>query len=69
MEEREMITVTEAAEMLGISPVTLYRWLQEGRIPAIQYGTKTIRLRRSQVLAYIEAHSKPGISVLGKEER
>ncbi len=43
----------EAAEYLGVSLQTLYRFIDNGSLPAYQMG-RVIRLKYSDVLAFIE---------------
>jgi excisionase family DNA binding protein len=33
-----LLTVREVAAELGVSPVTVYRWVTDGRVPAIRLG-------------------------------
>ena len=34
----ELLTVREAADYLRVSQATLWRWCQEGRVPALKIG-------------------------------
>ena len=43
-----------AAERLGITALTLYRFIDEGQVPAYKFG-RVIRLKQSDVDAYIES--------------
>jgi excisionase family DNA binding protein len=43
---KELLTVDEVAEYLGVGPVTIYRWCREGRLPGIKVG-KEWRIRRA----------------------
>ncbi len=47
----ELLTVAEAAALLKVSPYTIYRWIGSGRLPAVRYSRRVIRLRRSEVEA------------------
>ncbi len=47
--EREYYTVAEAAEVLGVSRTTIWRWIESGRLPAYRIGRKTIRIRRADL--------------------
>jgi excisionase family DNA binding protein len=38
--QKEVMTVREASEYLGISPDTLYKYLSEDRIPAFKLGNR-----------------------------
>lgn len=38
-ESKDLVGVGEAAKRLGISPMTLHRWIVSGRIMAIRVGS------------------------------
>jgi|AP3Bu8745761321_1050154.scaffolds.fasta_scaffold154293_1 excisionase family DNA binding protein len=50
--EEELLTVPEAARLLGISDRTLLRWLVEKDIPHAKLG-RLVRFRRSALLAWV----------------
>ena len=51
----ELISMTEAARLLGVHRTTLVGWLRQGRIPALRYGHHgPYRVRRGDILAFIE---------------
>ena len=52
-EQIRWLSTKEAAERLGITPRTLYRFIDEGGLPAYRFG-RVIRLQESEVLAFIE---------------
>lgn len=39
------ISISEAAELKSVSPLTIRRWIQQGKLRAYRYGPKTIRIR------------------------
>ncbi|HOV76768.1 MAG TPA: helix-turn-helix domain-containing protein, partial [Sedimentisphaerales bacterium] len=43
-----MLSVREAAEVLGVSQKTVYRWIKEGRVPSHRLGGQHF-LERSEV--------------------
>ena len=47
------LSTAEAATRLGITPRTLYRFIDEGQIPAYRFG-RVIRLKLDEVDAFIE---------------
>jgi excisionase family DNA binding protein len=56
----EWLSTAQAADLLGVVPRTLYRMIDTDGLPAYRIG-RPIRLRRGDVLAYIEgARVKPG---------
>lgn len=49
----EIMTVAEVAEYLKMKPQTIYKWLQEGTIPAAKFG-KEWRFKRSVIDQWID---------------
>ena len=54
MAAHEMCTVKEAASILGVSPSTVWRWVDSRRLDAIRVGPRAIRIRRRDVEAAIQ---------------
>jgi excisionase family DNA binding protein len=50
----EWLSTQEAARRLGVTPRTLYRFIDEGQVPAYRFG-RVIRLKADEVEAFIEA--------------
>lgn len=50
----DWLSTAEAARALGITPRTLYRFIDQGELPAYRFG-RVIRLRRPEVEAFIES--------------
>lgn len=48
------LSTAAAASRLGVTPRTLYRFIDEDALPAYRFG-RVIRLKRSDVDAYIES--------------
>ena len=54
------LSTVKAAEELGVTLRTLYRFIDEGTLPAYRFG-RVIRLKSVDVAAFIEAHRvEPG---------
>jgi excisionase family DNA binding protein len=54
-ELNRMLTITEAAEILGVSCASLRRYANEGKIRAYRVGSgKHRRFRKRDVLEYLE---------------
>jgi excisionase family DNA binding protein len=61
---QKLLTVREAAMLLRISKPTVYRWIDNGDLPAIRYGQPraegdtrrggAIRIPEAAVLAYLD---------------
>lgn len=49
----EWLSTAEAASRLGITARTLYRFIDEGQLPAYRFG-RVIRLRVAEVDAFID---------------
>ncbi len=50
----EWMSTAEAAKHLGITPRTLYRFIDEGQLPAYRFG-RVIRLKRNEVDVFVES--------------
>lgn len=48
------LSTADAAQRLGITPRTLYRFIDEGQLPAYRFG-RVIRLKEEEVDAFIES--------------
>lgn len=62
----------ESARRLGITPRTLYRFIDDGKVPAYRFG-RVIRLKESEVAQFIEeCRIAPGtldVSALDPEDQ
>ncbi len=52
-QETGWLSTAAAAKRLGITPRTLYRFIDEGQLPAYRFG-RVIRLKTTDVDVYIE---------------
>ena len=50
----DWLSTADAAKALGITPRTLYRFIDKGDLPAYRFG-RVIRVKRVDVEAFIEA--------------
>ena len=55
--QNELLTVKEVAAYLRVAPVTIWRWCQQGVIPATQVG-RTWRIHRDDLLCRLKKLSK-----------
>jgi excisionase family DNA binding protein len=53
-EPREVMNIRQAADYLGISPDTLYKYATEGFLPAFKLGNRW-KFKRSRIDEWIEA--------------
>ena len=63
MAEDELLTVAELAELLKVTPQTIYAWRAERHgPPAVKLNDRAIRFRRCDVDAWLEARSEPSVA-------
>lgn len=48
-DEYRYLNVTQTATLLGVSRVTIWRWIRDGRLSAARFGHRTVRIARSDV--------------------
>lgn len=66
--DRRFYTVPEAARLLEVSPVTLWRWIAMHRLPAYRVGPRRIRIKREDLEALIQpAQGREASAVKEKE--
>ena len=56
---KELLSADEAADYLGVTPVTVYRWCRGGRLPCAKVG-RLWRVRRDALEEFLrrnEEHS------------
>lgn len=58
VEEEKLLTIKEAAEMLRCSEGHIYRLIRRGELPTIKVGRKYTRIKKKDVLDFIEKHRK-----------
>jgi excisionase family DNA binding protein len=59
---RELLSVEEVAEYLGVVPMTIYRWCREGRLPCLKIG-RVWRIRREALEDFLKSAERPATLV------
>src|SRR5581483_3237023 len=47
--EPTYVSISQAAVMLGVSRVTIWRWIRAGRLQARRFGHRTVRIDRAEI--------------------
>lgn len=55
---KDLLSVEEVAEYVGVNTATIYRWCREGRLPFLKIG-KLWRLRRSSLEDFLGQEERP----------
>lgn len=55
----DLMTYTEAAELLNVPKGTLYTWVFEKRVPHIRLGKRMVRFSRLQIAKWLQANNVP----------
>jgi excisionase family DNA binding protein len=53
MSPEDLLTVIDAAKLLGISPWTMRHWISDGKIEFVKYGNGLVRLKRSTLDEFV----------------
>ncbi len=56
-----LLDVNEAADVLGLSPKTLYQWAYERRVPVVKLFGRALRFRLSVIQKLIEDSERPAL--------
>ena len=54
------VTVSEVAELLRLNPQTVRNWIDRGILPAVRVGSRRVRIRQSDLDAFLSAGSTDG---------
>ena len=46
LEASDVLSIEDAAKILRVSPVTVWRLVKSGRLPAVRVGKKAVRIRK-----------------------
>jgi len=57
-----LLRIPEAAEMLGVKPATIRSWVLRREIPYVKLTARAVRIRRSDVQAFIDKNLVPARS-------
>lgn len=60
-ELQPLLTVDDAAKVLGVHPVTVRKWIAERAIPFVRLG-RAVRFRPCDLAKYIEKHLQRAVS-------
>jgi excisionase family DNA binding protein len=67
----QILTVQQAAHLVGITTQTVYQWIRAGKLKCFIIGSNSIRLKRGDVLganqALIQANGRRKYARRGKE--
>ena len=53
--EVELLTVTQVAKWARVSPKSIYRWIESGKIPVVKFGERTYRIPTRAVITQLKA--------------
>ena len=55
-------TVAQAAELLNVKPVTVYRWIENGTCQGLRIGPKLLRVPSSEIERLLSSPVQPTIT-------
>ncbi|MDR3577227.1 MAG: helix-turn-helix domain-containing protein [Anaerolineaceae bacterium] len=62
----KLLKPLEVASILRVSRTQAYRLMKSGELPAIRFGSATVRVRQSDLSKFINEHSSSSQSTGGK---
>ncbi len=63
---RNLLTVPEVAEWARVHPKTVYRWIRDGKLEAIQFGPRTFRVPEDAIGNFLNKSGKGKVSELSR---
>lgn len=62
-EPGELMTVSQAAAILGVNPFTIRRWIKNGKLEAMRIGEKLLKIKSETIAKFLEASQIPAASI------
>lgn len=62
-----LLSVTEAAGILKVSPLSIYRFVSAGALPAVRIGRRSIRFSPETLQQYIAQGGTPALAQEGRQ--
>lgn len=62
----QLLNVSEAAELLHLSPGTLYHFVSDKKIPVIKISSRCIRFSRAALLLWLDTLTQPAATSPGE---
>ncbi len=59
--DEEYITVAEAASSFQVSQSTVWRWIDQGFLPAYRFGQRRVRIKKKELSRLITPVQEPGV--------
>src|SRR6266487_2928654 len=58
--ETDFYSIARAAKLLGVSPSTVWRWIEADRLPAYRVGPKNIRIKKADLEKVVQPTRSAG---------
>lgn len=62
-EPGELMTVSQAAAILGVNSFTIRRWIKNGKLEAMRIGEKLLKIKPESLAKFIEASQLPKVEI------
>jgi excisionase family DNA binding protein len=66
---KEYLSISEAAELVGVSRWTIYRYVVGGKIPSKQFSKRTTRIRKADIELFFDKAEAYQINHISKEQQ
>jgi excisionase family DNA binding protein len=63
------LDTAKAAEMAGVTPATIREWVRERGLPAARPGGRALRIRRADLLAFLDSARTAAVDIAAEAER
>jgi excisionase family DNA binding protein len=58
----DLITIRQAAEIIGVDKQTVYRLIAKGRLPVVKFGPRLYRIHRADLEEIVERRKQKQIN-------
>lgn len=52
---KDWLSIAEAADVIGVNPRTVRRYIKDGKLPVSRVSTQVVRIRRADIDTFLES--------------
>jgi excisionase family DNA binding protein len=53
----QMLTPVQVSVRIGVTPATVYNWIRDGRLRAVRFGPRVLRIPEGELLKFAQAEN------------
>lgn len=55
--DSQMLTPVQVSVRIGVTPATIYNWIKDGRLKAVRFGPRVLRIPAEELARFAQAEN------------